>query len=474
MNRTDEQIAVIDAFGTGETLVVQAMAGAGKTSTTRMCAESQPTKRGVYVAFNKAIATDAQASFPRSCVAFTVHSLAFRAVGHEYAHRLNGPRVTGRQTAEALRFSKWLRLGIVNFSPSKTVRIAMDTVTRFCHSDDLAITRKHVPWIEGLSDHRDELAEIVVPIARRAWEDLSSKNGVLRYSHDCYLKIWSLSDPYIPCDYLIFDEAQDSSPVIAHVVECQEQAQKLVIGDRNQQIYEWRGSVDAMDAFGGQSLPLSQSFRFGPAIADEANRWLELLDCPTPIRGSEWVESTVGNVEHPRAILCRTNAQVVAEAMDQQAKGVQPAIVGGVEPIIAFANAAEQLKAGKGTWHHDLQGFKDWDQVVAYTKQDHGGRDLQALVNVIDKYGTKMVVAIMQNCLPETTAPVVISTGHKAKGREWESVKLADDFHVQPHEDKKTGEMKDPPDSELRLAYVACTRAKLQLDASGLYSEVKI
>jgi ATP-dependent exoDNAse (exonuclease V) beta subunit len=59
---------------------------------------------------------------------------------------------------------------------------------------------------------------------------------------------------------------------------------------------------------------------------------------------------------------------------------------------------------------------------------------------------------------------------HNSKGREWESVKLADDFSVQPREDKKTGEMKEPPDSELRLAYVACTRAKLALDACGLYT----
>lgn len=471
MQKTDEQIEIIEAFAGGVSIVADARAGCGKTSTTRMCAESAPHRQGVFMAFNKAIAGDAKATFPDSCSCSTVHSLAFRAVGRDYAHRINGPRVTSRQTAEALHFSRWLRLGITNLSPTKTVRMAMDTVTRYCHSDDVEITRRHVPWIDGLEDFRDELCEIVVPLAQRAWEDLIEVDGVLRFSHDVYLKLWSLSDPTIPCDYLIFDEAQDSSPVITHAVALQDHAQKLVVGDPLQQIYEWRGSIDAMSAFDIKTrLPLAQSFRFGDAIAKEANHWLEKLDADPLVRGSDWIDSSVGAVEEPKAILCRTNAQVVSEVMMQQAKGRQPAIVGGVEPIISFAEAAIELKGGKGTWHHDLQGFKDWDQVKNYVDQDHGGHDLRALVRVCDEYGPKTVIAVMQNCLPETVAPVVVSTAHKAKGREWPSVRLAEDFVVQSHEDKKTGEWKEPPDSELRLAYVAVTRARLELDPVGLYS----
>lgn len=470
-NWTDEQVAIMDAFGNGESIVADARAGCGKTSTTRGCAESAPEHRGVFMAFNKAIAGDAQATFPASCSCSTVHSLAFRAVGRDYAHRFDGPRVTSYDAARILGFNKWLRLGLTSFTPPKTVRIALETVSRFCHSDAQEITGAHVPWIDGIRDHqRDELVATVVPIARDAWADMISMDGQLRFTHDVYLKLWSLSDPHIACDYLIFDEAQDSSPVITHVVQIQEHAQKLVVGDPCQQIYEWRGAIDAMGLFGIETrLPLAQSFRFGEPIAQEANRWLTKLGATPLVRGSDWIDSRVGVVSEPKATLCRTNAQVFAEVMELQGKGIQPAVVGGVEPIISFANAAAELQSGKGTWHPDLQGFRDWETVKSYVKQDFGGRELRVFVNLIEKFKPNVIVAVMQNCLPESTAPAIVSTAHKAKGREWDTVKLADDFQTQPYRDSK-GDMKEPSEEELRLAYVACTRARTALDVDGLYT----
>lgn len=54
----------------------------------------------------------------------------------------------------------------------------------------------------------------------------------------------------------------------------------------------------------------------------------------------------------------------------------------------------------------------------------------------------------------------VVSTAHKAKGREWESVLIADDF-AEP-----TGE--DLPRVDAMLGYVAVTRARLRLDRGSL------
>ena len=59
-------------------------------------------------------------------------------------------------------------------------------------------------------------------------------------------------------------------------------------------------------------------------------------------------------------------------------------------------------------------------------------------------------------------ADLVISTAHKSKGREWKSVRLMDDFlRSSPSGESNAG----PDPSELRLLYVALTRAKEQLDA---------
>jgi hypothetical protein len=52
--------------------VIEAGAGTGKTSTLRLVATTQPRRRALYVAYNKAIASDAKRSFPASV---TIRSL---------------------------------------------------------------------------------------------------------------------------------------------------------------------------------------------------------------------------------------------------------------------------------------------------------------------------------------------------------------------------------------------------------------
>ncbi|MGW5384072.1 UvrD-helicase domain-containing protein [Nocardia sp. NPDC003963] len=62
---------------------------------------------------------------------------------------------------------------------------------------------------------------------------------------------------------------------------------------------------------------------------------------------------------------------------------------------------------------------------------------------------------------------VVVSTAHKAKGLEWNNVRIGDDFKG-PELDNATGELSMPSEEELRLAYVAVTRAKKKLDLGSL------
>lgn len=63
---------------------------------------------------------------------------------------------------------------------------------------------------------------------------------------------------------------------------------------------------------------------------------------------------------------------------------------------------------------------------------------------------------------------VIVSTAHKAKGLEWDRVRIGDDFW-QPKVDEETGEMIEMvSDDELRLAYVAVTRAQKALDVGSL------
>jgi hypothetical protein len=158
-------------------------------------------------------------------------------------------------------------------------------------------------------------------------------------------------------------------------------------------------------------------------------------------------------------VLCRTNGMAVNAVLMFQAQGKTAHLVGGAQEIVRFARACGELQGGQRTTHPELACFNDWGEVQAYVADDPGGSDLRMLVNMVDKYGVQIVVDALDGCVGEAGADVVISTAHKAKGREWANVRLAADF--EPGE----GQVLAPP--ELRLLYVAATRATRNLDISG-------
>jgi hypothetical protein len=99
MPLTEEQQAVVHS--PSEALKVVAFAGAGKTSTLRAYAKARPARRMLYLAFNNAIAREAAGRFTSNVTCLTTHSLAFRAVGHAYRHKLAN-NIRANQAAEVL------------------------------------------------------------------------------------------------------------------------------------------------------------------------------------------------------------------------------------------------------------------------------------------------------------------------------------------------------------------------------------
>src|SRR4051812_16349492 len=90
---TAEQNTALDLFKTGRSLAIEAGAGAGKTSTLRLLAESTP-RRIQYVAFNKPIVEESKSKMPRNVACNTAHSLAWKNVipGTRFQERLKNSR----------------------------------------------------------------------------------------------------------------------------------------------------------------------------------------------------------------------------------------------------------------------------------------------------------------------------------------------------------------------------------------------
>ena len=474
---TEEQVAILEAArslkGTG-VLVVEAGAGAGKTTTLTML-EDALGGRGQYTAFNSSLVAESKAKFKR-CQCNTTHSLAFRAVGKDYAHRLNGNRVRSHEVARMLGIDDLTVQVDAGEGPKPRLLAAgflaaqvTGAIRRFCQSADRELTAGHFRYVDGIDFPKDgqrtyenngKVREYLLPFAVKAWADLSNPKGTLPFTHDYYVKIWQLDKPVISADYILLDEAQDTAPVMLDVLRQNAELGTLVIlvGDSAQQIYEWRGACNALAAFPDAPRRfLSQSFRFGPAIAQLANQVLEQLEEKTALRlrGFERIASRVEPVAEPKAILCRTNGAAISHLLQQLGNGKRPFLVGGGSDVISFVEAAQALQQGRPTSHPELACFASWTEVQAYVKEDEG-EDLKLMVKLIDDFGAETILGALRNMPAEKDADVTISTAHKSKGREWDAVKLAADFPTL----SKCG------DADLKLLYVALTRAKLVLDVS--------
>jgi hypothetical protein len=471
---TDEQATALDLFRTGQSLAIEAGAGAGKTSTLQLLGNST-TARGQYLAFNKAIVTEAGSKMPGNVACSTAHSLAFRAVGRNMKHRLDAHRMKSQEIAKIIgidRQSLVVRHGSQTkvLQPSYLAGLAMRAITTFCQTADDVPGERHVPYVEGIDlpteagkrtwKNNDEVRRMLAPLLPQMWRDLTDKGGRLPYKHEHYLKAWQLDRPTIHADFLLIDEAQDLSPVMLAIAAEQHHAQLVFVGDSQQQIYEFTGAVNALANVAATNRAfLTQSFRFGQPIADVANLILGTLNAELRLTGTDRVSSSVTPIDEPDVILSRTNASATSTLLRLTKSGKRVHLIGGGEDVLSFARAARDLKAQTRTYHPDLSCFETWGEVQDYVSNDPQGSDLKLLVDLMDDNDPDVVIDTLSRMPAERDADVVLSTAHKAKGREWDRVQLAGDF---PDPDEK-----DVSDGEWRLLYVAATRARRELDVTG-------
>jgi len=463
MKPTDEQLAAVECFADGRNLKINAFAGTGKTATLRFIADYASDRRGLYLAFNRSIADEGRARFPESVECQTIHSLAHRATPDEF-RRVNGKMaryLNANAVAEILEL-KDLVLGNASLNGRGQGYLVLQTLRRFFQGESREIASEDVPLYGGLTLVPPALVrpfrEAICKSAGVLWSKMCDPNDSTPLGHDGYLKRWALAAPTLEVDYVLLDEAQDSNSVVLQVLRKQ-QIQVVYVGDQHQQIYEWRGAVNAMQNIDTPNTTyLTESFRFGEAIASAATCVLVALGETRPVRGAPAVSGYVGTTT-PRTLLCRTNAEVIVQCLGALDSGLLPHIIGGTADLDRMLRGVGSLKRGMPSDVLEFFGFRNWNDVVSYANTTEG-EHLRSFVRIVDQHGEhSLIFALSQTTAEEANAAVVISTAHKAKGREWETVRLAEDFRIHRAKEKPEDlDILDP--AELRLLYVAITRAK--------------
>lgn len=472
---TAEQTHAIDMATQGQSFKVVAYAGTGKTTTLQMISHALPQKRGMYLAFNKTIASEAQQRFQGRVDSRTFHSLAFRNVPRAITDKLRLPRLSPSFLAKSYRLEPLTlrrlmggRYERYTLMPSRLASLISNAVGYFCATSSQYPAPRHIQaphWLH--QDDIDALQSYLYPFFERRWLESIHPQHEAGIGHDIYLKLWALSEPIIPADYVLFDEAQDADPLMLGILLKQQHSQVIYVGDAHQQIYAWRGAVNAMQKMPLPESRLTTSFRFGQEIADIANLLLRDLKETVPLQGNPHATSKVINSPHHKkrdAILCRTNARAMELLLSGLLNGDRVSLQADHARLNRFIDAATMLKQGKRvTDVPELAWFNSWNDVHEYCETNEGS-DIKPLVRLVDDHGTSPLKKALHQITPVEQADYVISTAHKAKGLEWERVHLEDDyqFKVNPHDYKIS-------DEELRLLYVACTRAKKSLNINHIY-----
>lgn len=472
MKPTKEQLDAMDLANTHCSFKISAYAGAGKTSTLKLIGQTLSDKNGLYLAFNKSIAEEAGTKFDNNVECKTFHSMAFKGTPRYITNKLQCKRLLPKamSTMFDLRDYKVPLERDNNKSatcdPYDQSMIITRAIDLFCRSTSSSITQemllKAMPkWAD--KKYCIDLADGLVDKANSLWNIYTDMTSQYKISHDIYLKYWALKDPIINSDFILFDEAQDADPIMLDILSKQS-AQVIYVGDRHQQIYAFRGAINAMQSLPIKEVLLTKSFRFGLEIADIANTILfNLLDESIPLVGNEMKISCITDVAKPDAYLSRTNAGALSTALRLIIDGRKPKLNLDTTALLNIIEDAEKLKSGQLVKKSsEFFGFENWSEVVIYV-EEFPNSDLVPVVTLIESHGTEYLKNIIKQLLDSKETDCLVSTAHKAKGLEFKNVQLGSDYFW----NKKQEEPLMVP-AEARLLYVACTRAMEKLDISNM------
>ena len=500
---TEEQLAIYEAVLKGDSVIVRALAGTGKTTTLVTLAErlqtESPEKHILYLAFNKSVQLEAERKFPSNVECRTADSVAWKHpicapliaksnLSNEHVpddiivKKLNIPDITGSSKKRT-----WKIMGA-----KRVLGLAKQTVNNFCISEDEEISEVHLAKLdEKAQKNASQIIGPVLDLALRLWQDIVTPGGIFPTTPTHVTKYWALQNPNLssdsaglkhPADVIFFDEAQDVNAVLGKVVADQT-AQKVIVGDGNQSIYAWRGAVDYLDKVSTDSdLSLTTSFRFGPEIAEASNKYLRLLGSKHEITGAgpsgfvRWGEK-VESAE-PDAVIARTNVGAIKAIMDQLEKGRSVKIQERYSKELRMLISSALWLMGGAKWqtrpsrvHPDLADFKSWDEVKqAASSGDSHDAKTRMLFRMVEEHGIEVLSDVLKKTITSDSSPwdVEVLTAHSAKGLEWNHVLIFNDFWMPKYRSNR-GESVLAAE-EVRLAYVAVTRAKklLSVGRGGL------
>jgi len=476
------QLSIFDFIReTPDNLLVQAVAGSGKTTT---IVEGMSYADGVplFLAFNKAIATEIGSRITRG-EAKTLNALGHRIVMQNWPKaQLNANRVRDAVSDSLKVIDRESPLRECSYAITRAVSLAkanafglegMPPVEPQAFGDLIDAYDLGVP-----ADCLDSAGEVAYLI----WKELRNDTLTFDFDDQLYLPLYHEWE-FPSVDTVFVDEAQDLSPVQHGMLQSLKAtgagARIIAVGDRFQAIYGFRGAcTDSMDQmkrqFNMKELPLSISYRCAKNVVKEAQKLVPHIEWrPNAPEGSIVLAAGQGPGTYELGrdpeffasgilVLSRTNAPLFKVIL-HHVKHRKPCRV-----LSNFLDSFQSwIRSFRKTYCRDLLPRLDaWYEKERDALKERGASKGR-MAALQDKWQTAKLLAQEFNTVAEMlemlkslsegrTGPI-FSTIHKAKGLEAEQVYLLrPDLCPAPWVDQDSEQMQQ----EKNLLYVAITRAE--------------
>lgn len=484
------QQAVFDFDLTQGNLLIQAVAGSGKTTTlvelARRTAENYRVKIG-FMAFNTAIKDELRTRLGKAAKAQTFHGAGFSAIYHAMG-KIPLDDNKARDTLYKMRSKHAVPQAAIP-EVIATWDLCTGTCTDLTNPEDVALTLEE--YGREL-EHLDAVLHLLPLFHQAMLEDTTR----IAYGE---MLTWPLEKnlPLPQYDLLLVDEAQDLNlqqlkftrrmikPDDGRLVAC---------GDRQQAIYAFRGAAaGAMDMlrikFQCTELPLSICYRCGARIVAKAQSWSSCIEAAPGAPegrvihvGAADLGDTLAGLAPGDMVLGRRNAPLVKLTLqllrngtparmrgrdigqglrmliDKARQGLKDDCVDVMVQQVVLKCAREAQKARKAD--RDAQADVWMDRAAAVVALCDGFTSITAVLTQLD------------SLFSDGLQGVILSSIHKAKGLEadkvvWVEPELCEMFARRAQEKNRDEDARQ----ERNLQYVACTRAKSVLVLQSLGEE---
>lgn len=470
---TPEQLAVVEAVrSTSDNIILTALAGAAKTSTLILIAQAIPKVPILSIAFNKAIATEMKERLPANCTSTTLNSLGHRMWGDTLGKRLSldtkknynnlaslvNQLPDGERSVIYERFSDLLRI----IEAGKTCGYIPDEYS----SKAKPLMTDADFFDEWLDEDLPELERQLVRDATRLSLDQSFA-GKIDFSDQLLLPtVFPAS--FIRYPLIMIDEAQDLSALNHAMLRKLVKGRIIAVGDPNQSIYGFRGAHQnsmglLRNTFSMKEFPLTVTFRCPIAVVEAARFRAPTMQYPTwaqPGEVRKFHSWTPQDIPDGAAIICRNNAPLFSIALQLIRAKRYPELKGNdiVRSLVKLLSKFGDRSLPQAEAIAKAEAWRE--RKLKRARSDGTGAihdQFECLLALLQSGETLGEAIIFAEHLSSATGTVLLMTGHKAKGLEFDNVFFLDE------------ELCRDRDQDKNLRYVIITRAKSIL--TYIYSE---